>query len=76
MDKDDCVNRLPRPADYSVEAVMTQLAIVGIDVAKDTFNVALLQAEQVQSAQFTNDTAGFKQLTQWLHKRRHQTVRV
>ncbi len=74
MNKDDCANKVPLPAYNSAEAAMTQRAILGIDVAKDTFNVALLQDEQVQSGQFTNDTAGFKLLTNWLHKRKQQTV--
>src|SRR5712692_6242335 len=53
---------------------MMQQAILGIDIAKDTFDVARLQDERVQSAQFTNNALGFKPLAHWLHRRQPQTV--
>lgn len=74
MYKDDCAHKVPLPAYHSAEAAMTQSAILGIDIAKATFSVALLQDEQVQAGQFTNDPAGFKLLTHWLHKRQPHSV--
>jgi len=53
---------------------MTQKPILGIDIAKDSFHVALLRDEQLQSAQFTNDPAGCKRLTSWLSKRKLTAV--
>jgi transposase len=49
---------------------MTELYLpLGIDISKDTFHVALLKGEKASKyQQFTNDTAGFTQLSQWLSK--------
>ena len=44
--------------------------IVGIDIAKDTFDVALLRNSEQQSGTFNNNPAGFKQLSDWLRKRK------
>jgi transposase len=44
--------------------------IVGIDIAKDTFDVALLRNSEQQSGTFNNNPAGFKQLAGWLRKRK------
>src|SRR5947207_15187032 len=49
---------------------MSVQAILGIDIAKDTFDVTLWQGTQRQSGQFSNDPAGFKQLSSWLRKRK------
>lgn len=40
--------------------------ILGIDIAKATFDVCLLGGAQVQRHQFANTPAGFKQLATWL----------
>ena len=42
------------------------LSILGIDVSKRTFNVALLLESKEKSKKFSNDTAGFTQLRDWL----------
>jgi transposase len=48
---------------------MTPIPVLGIDIAKDTFQVTLLHAGRKAAGEFANDRAGFKQLTAWLHKR-------
>lgn len=41
--------------------------ILGIDIAKSKFDVALFQEKQhLASGQFSNDAAGFRKLSQWL----------
>lgn len=42
---------------------------VGIDIAKDTFDVALLSDQQRHRGQFSNDRPGFGKLQRWLKKR-------
>ncbi len=49
---------------------MKPTAILGIDIAKETFDVMLLHDGRQQGAQFSNDPAGFKTLRSWLHKRK------
>jgi transposase len=49
---------------------MKSAAILGIDIAKATFDVVLLHSGRQQGAQFSNDPAGFKRLRSWLHKRK------
>jgi transposase len=44
--------------------------IVGIDIAKDTFDVARLRNHEQQSGTFNNNLAGFNQLAGWLRKRK------
>lgn len=53
---------------------MTPQAILGIDIAKDTFQVTLLQAGRASSGPFNNTRPGFKQLAAWLKKRKARTV--
>ena len=45
-------------------------SVLGIDISKAKFDVALLQAEQYQLATFDNDPQGFGRLARWLRKRR------
>ena len=45
-------------------------SVLGIDISKAKFDVALLQAEQYQLATFDNDGQGFGRLARWLRKRR------
>lgn len=45
---------------------------IGIDIAKDTFDVALYRDEQYQLAQFANTAEGHRQLLKWLKKRQAQ----
>jgi transposase len=40
--------------------------VLGIDVAKASFDVALVGLEQTRQGQFTNDRAGFSRLGRWL----------
>jgi transposase len=49
---------------------MKTSAILGIDIAKDTFSVALLRGADLQSGEFSNDPSGCKQLSSWLRKRK------
>jgi transposase len=42
------------------------MSILGIDLAKDSYQVTLLQAQRVQRHRFPNDPAAFADLTQWL----------
>lgn len=42
---------------------------LGIDIAKDKFDVCLIHDEQKWSGVFTNDKKGFHQLDEWLAKR-------
>lgn len=53
---------------------MTRTPFLGIDIAKDTFQVTLLQDAQTNSGAFANDPAGFRKLTAWLKKRKAKTV--
>ena len=43
--------------------------MLGIDISKSKFDVALLQMEQYQLATFDNDAQGFEKLRRWLRKR-------
>jgi transposase len=40
--------------------------IIGIDISKLTFDVALLKNEQLKTKKFTNNTNGFSELKKWL----------
>jgi len=52
-------------------------AVLGIDVAKASLEVALLvEAKPVEHRQFSNDGAGFKALKGWLAKRGVQNLQV
>jgi transposase len=42
---------------------------VGIDIAKDSFDVAVLNEEQTYRGRFDNEQGGFKKLQKWLKKR-------
>lgn len=53
---------------------MNTLSILGIDIAKDTFQVSLWQAGRAGSGNFNNDRAGFKKLGAWLKKRQVEPV--
>lgn len=43
---------------------------LGIDIAKETFDVALRGTEQTYTGHFSNDRQGFKKLGRWLKKRK------
>lgn len=42
------------------------LTLLGIDIAKLKFDVALLQGDQTLTQQFANSPAGYQQLQEWL----------
>ncbi len=44
--------------------------IIGIDIAKAKFDVALVIGERIKHAAFSNTEAGFEQLLTWLAKHR------
>ncbi len=46
---------------------MTQ-PIVGIDIAKESFDVCLVIEGKNRQAQFENTTSGFKKLSHWIVK--------
>ena len=45
-------------------------AVLGIDIAKDTFAVALLHDSHCEQASFPNTSAGMQKLLTWLRKRK------
>jgi len=46
------------------------MMILGIDIAKDKFDIALYKDKQlIATGQFNNTTAGFKKLSKWLTKK-------
>jgi transposase len=44
------------------------LPTLGLDIAKDKFDAALLHNDQLKQRAFANDLTGFRQLTSWLTK--------
>lgn len=49
--------------------------ILGIDIAKEKFDVALYQdKEQVAAGQFDNSRAGFKKMSKWLNNKKVEQV--
>jgi transposase len=50
------------------------LYLLGIDVGKESFNVALLGGPQTYQGQFSNKAAGFGKLSRWLKK--HKATKV
>jgi transposase len=53
---------------------MNTIDVLGIDIAKKTFDVALLRNDKFRNKKFANNPEGFKQLDAWLAKQ--GTVRV
>ena len=50
---------------------MSDIVVLGIDISKDFFDVALMKGKQVlASGQFSNSSSGFKSLQSWLKKRK------
>lgn len=52
------------------------LALLGIDVAKKTFDVVLLRGEKKKHKQFANAEKGFAELNDWLNKQGVTQVRA
>ena len=48
--------------------------VVGIDIAKETFDVCLRVEEKERQAQFENSAGGFKKLSHWLSRYANQKV--
>jgi transposase len=59
----------PVPTGWTLEAHMTPLAWLGIDIAKDSFAACLLLERRVLAGSFDNTPSGYKQLDHWLKKR-------
>src|SRR4030095_8487041 len=53
---------------------MNTVDVLGIDIAKKTFDVALLRNNKFRNKKFANNPEGFKQLDAWLAKQ--GTIRV
>jgi transposase len=49
-----------------MEQSIDALSILGIDVSKEKFDVALLVGEKYRHKRFSNNPEGFKKLGQWL----------
>src|SRR5688572_11958332 len=59
----------------SVVTVRRGAAYLGIDVAKETLDVALwVEGKALQTGQFSNEIKGFKQLERWLSKPAKEAV--
>ena len=51
--------------------------ILGIDIAKEKFDVALYsEKEFIASGSFRNNLSGFKKLSKWASKRTNQPLRA
>lgn len=48
--------------------------ILGVDISKATFDVALLNDNKVKTKKFSNTSKGFSELKQWLKKQRNSSV--
>ena len=50
--------------------------ILGVDISKSTFDVALLNDDKVKSKKFNNTVTGFAELTQWLKNNKIDAAHV
>jgi len=50
--------------------------ILGVDISKLTFDVALLNVNKVKTKKFSNTPKGFCELTQWLKNKKIETAHV
>lgn len=50
--------------------------ILGIDISKETFDVAFLDKGHTYQGHFSNDPDGLQKLTRWLNKRRAEQMHV
>ena len=50
--------------------------ILGVDISKETFDVALLISNKVKTKKFNNDQKGFSDLKQWLKNKDIHTANV
>lgn len=50
--------------------------ILGIDISKSTFDIALLNDDKIKSKKFNNTVAGFAELKQWLKNNKIDTAHV
>lgn len=50
--------------------------ILGIDISKATFDVALLNNNKVKTKKFNNTVKGFSELKQWLNNKEVATAHV
>jgi transposase len=50
------------------EVLTMNKSVLGIDISKNKFNIALLRADKYKHKVFSNNIGGFIKLEQWLHK--------
>ncbi len=50
--------------------------VLGIDVAKDTLDIALSDGVHLNHGQFSNDQKGHEQLEQWLRKQTNSSIHI
>ena len=50
--------------------------ILGVDISKLTFDVALLNDNKVKTKKFSNTSKGFSELKQWLKNKEIDSVHV
>lgn len=66
---------------YPIEFIVSQhkdviMVFVGIDIAKLSFDVAVLIEGHYQSRQFANASSGFSQLSKWINSFKDPAVFV
>ena len=62
--------------EVSEDRLMETMPILGIDISKKKFDVALLRDEKFRHKHFTNDKKGFKALSAWLEKQKAPLVKA
>jgi transposase len=48
--------------------------VLGIDIAKETFDVALIVEGKIQHEHLDNNAKGFKRLCQWAERYTHESI--
>ncbi len=77
MDKGDAMSKgqpLARTHLRTQGETQMTLPVLGIDIAKETFEVALRVEEGVRQGTFANDLPGYRKLADWLKKRKAEQV--
>ena len=59
--------RLVRTEAKHLEVIMA-ISILGVDISKKTFDVALLRIGKFKHKKFRNSESGFKELSVWLNE--------
>lgn len=50
--------------------------VLGVDISKQTFDVALLINNKVKTKKFNNSSKGFSELKEWLDSKSIDTVHI